>query len=280
MTKSQGGGLYEPKPKNTSSGNDTWRDEHGVEYETLPALTTTGIRASSPKAGGNGLSQDATIIIHEQDKMGKMEEMIRTMQKKMNDLQQQQGDTTVGARDLVSLMETSNSNLVGILASQNKRARSPERKPEGPKLLSKTLELKDDAHAILQKEYRSGWRQVNRNPELWWSLGIYHTEIEPNLRGSVYLEHLIPMTLNEKSLSWLHSASKRIDIKMMSHKNNCTSKKSKQEMLKIQTTESGDGHMSVEASIPWVENRDVFEIIEAVMNLVATEHMMRPWSYQ
>ena len=30
----------------------------------------------------------------------------------------------------------------------------------------------------------------------------------------------------------------------------------------------------------WAENTDVFEIVEAVMNLVATEHMVRPWSYQ
>ena len=88
--------------------------------------------------------------------MEKMEETIRAMQKKMADLQQQQGDNTMGARDLIGLMETSNSNL---------------------------------------------------------------------------------------------------------HKNICTAKKSKQEMLKIQTTENGDWHMSVEASIPWAESTDVFEII-------------------
>jgi hypothetical protein len=130
---------------------------------------------------------------------------------------------------LISLMETSNSNLVDRLASQNKRAKSPERKPEEPKLLRKNLVLHDDTHFILQKEYRLGWRQVNRNPELWWSQGIYPTKVKPTLRGSVYLECLTPMTLIEKSLCWLHSASKRIDIKMMSHKNNCTVKKSKQE---------------------------------------------------
>ena len=76
--------------------------------------------------------------------MGKMEETIRAMQKKMNDLQQQQGDNTMGARDLVSLMETSNSNLVGILASQNKRAKSPERKPDEPKLLSKMMPIQSN----------------------------------------------------------------------------------------------------------------------------------------
>ena len=118
-----------------TAGNYTWGDEHGIEW-------------------GNRLSPDTSIILLEQDKMGKMEETIRARQKKMNDLQQQQGDNTMGARDLISLMETSNSNLVGILASQNKRARSPDRKPEEPKLLSKTLELRDDAHSVLQKEYR------------------------------------------------------------------------------------------------------------------------------
>ena len=189
-------------------------------------------------------------------------------------------NSTIGPKDLVNYMETSNSNLIDKLASQSKRARSPDRKPEEPKLLDKTLELRDDAHSVLQKEYRENWRQINRNPELWWNQGIYPTEVEPNLRGSVYLEHLIPMTLNEKTLSWLHSSSKRIDVKMMSHKNSTTSKKSKKEMLNIQTMESCDGTMSVEASIPWAESSDVFEIVEAVMNLVASEHMIRPWSYQ
>jgi hypothetical protein len=32
--------------------------------------------------------------------------------------------------------------------------------------------------------------------------------------------------------------------------------------------------MSVEAPIPWAESMDVFEIIEAVMNLVDAEHMV------
>ena len=44
---------------------------------------------------------------------------------------------------------------------------------------------------------------------MWWSQEIYPTEVEPNLRGSVYLEHLTPMTLNEKALSWLHSAEQQ-----------------------------------------------------------------------
>ena len=71
------------------SGNDIWRDENGVKYETLPALPSAGIRASSPKARGI-LNQDASVIIQGNGKMGKMEDTIRAMQKRLNDLQQQQ----------------------------------------------------------------------------------------------------------------------------------------------------------------------------------------------
>ena len=49
---------------------------------------------------------------------------------------------------------------------------------------------------------------------------------------------------------------------------------------KKNTDGDGDGTMSVEASVPWAESTDVFEIVEAVMNLVAAENMIRPWSYQ
>ena len=97
--------------------------------------------------------------------------------------------------------------------------------------------------------------------------------------GSVYLEHLTPMTLNEKSLSWLHSASKRLDIKMLSHKYIYMAKKSKQDMARNNTSETDDGHVSVEASIPWTENTDVMELVEADMNLVAAKNMIRLWSY-
>ena len=54
----------------------------------------------------------------------------------------------------------------------------------------------------------------------------------------------------------------------------------KKELLNIQTLESNDGTMAVEASIPWEESSDVMEIVEAVLNLVPAENMIRPWSYQ
>ena len=52
------------------------------------------------------------------------------------------------------------------------------------------------------------------------------------------MEHLTPMSL---------------DIKMLSHRNNYMAKKSKQDMLRMNTSENEDGHVS--------ENTDVMELV-------------------
>ena len=68
--------------------------------------------------------------------------------------------------------------------------------------------------------------------------------------------------------------------KLLSHCNNYQPKKLKQDILKISTREDDDGQIAVDASIPsWAENQDVIDLVEAVMNLVAAEHIIRPWRY-
>ena len=115
------------------------------------------------------------LMLHRQDKMKEMEQNMKAMERKLTELQQDQGNQTFGPKDLANYMEASHSNLIDKLASQSKRSRSPDKRPDEPKLLEKTLDIRDDAHSIIQKEYRENWRQINKNPELWWSQGIYPT---------------------------------------------------------------------------------------------------------
>ena len=70
--------------------------------------------------------------------MKEMEQNMKAMERKLVELQQDQANQTIGPKDLATYMEASNSNLIDKLASQSKRARSPERRPEEPKLLEKT----------------------------------------------------------------------------------------------------------------------------------------------
>ena len=73
----------------------------------------------------------------------------------------------------------------------------------------------------------------------------------------------------------MHYSRKKIEIKMMSHKNR-SMKKSKGSLMKMTTSETCDGEdFSVQAHVPWIEGDSCTEIVEAVLNYVASEHMIR-----
>jgi uncharacterized protein with GYD domain len=60
---------------------------------------------------------DESILIQDPDRVEKMEETIKALTQKVVELQQQ-GNTTMGTRDLLTIMEMSNSNLADKLACQ------------------------------------------------------------------------------------------------------------------------------------------------------------------
>ena len=76
-----------------------------VQVESLPAHSGCTIMASSPRPG-HGQGHDASILLQDQDRVDKMEQTIRNLNQKVNDLQNQ-GNNTMGAQDLVTIMETS-----------------------------------------------------------------------------------------------------------------------------------------------------------------------------
>jgi hypothetical protein len=69
---------------------------------------------------------------------------------------------------------------------------------ETPILLDSTVTVKDDAQCTLDWTFRRLWRQVNADPEDYWRSGTYPEEVTPNLKETVFWEHLMPMTLNPK----------------------------------------------------------------------------------
>ena len=113
-------------------------------------------------------------MIHAQDKLQKMEKTFATLSEMVSNLRQN-GNQSIWAKDIASIMDSRNRNFAEKLASQNKRASSPERRPEEPKLLTHMLELKDDVHKVFQKGYQSALRQINTDPKLWWAQKVYPT---------------------------------------------------------------------------------------------------------
>ena len=68
--------------------------DDGVQYETLPALSGGTITASSPRPG-HRQGHDASILLQDQDRVDKMEQTIRNLNQKVNDLQNL-GNNTMG----------------------------------------------------------------------------------------------------------------------------------------------------------------------------------------
>ena len=60
----------------------------------------------------------------------------------------------------------------------------------------------DDNHKTFAWELRRMIKQPNREPSAYWTEAKYKTEIIPNLREALYLNHLIPMTISPKAMSW------------------------------------------------------------------------------
>ena len=51
---------------------------------------------------------------------------------------------------------------------------------------------------VLDWPYSKLWRQVNADPEDYWQKGRYPEEVKPNLKETVYWEHLMPRSLSLK----------------------------------------------------------------------------------
>ena len=86
-------------------------------------------------------------------------------------------------------------------------------------LVSKTINVEDNNHTVLCLEFQRLFKQPNLDPKLYWKEAKYLQEVRPNLQGSLYTNHLTPMSLSPKAVGWLHSTKKVLTIKYYTHAN-------------------------------------------------------------
>ena len=90
--------------------------------------------------------------------------------------------------------------LVELLTT-NKRVREEKKElPEDPILATWSLrgeKTVDDNHSQFAWEIRRLVKQPNADPKVYW-------KVEPNLRESLFLQHLMPLGLSSKALGWGH----------------------------------------------------------------------------
>ena len=159
-----------------------------------------------------------------------------------------------------------------------KRSKSPDGAPEAPVTEFIKVEGQDDNHKTFCWPLRRAYKNPNAKPEDYWSEAQYPLVATPNLKGNLYLTHLMPLSVSGKALGWLHSAKQQMEIKYFTHSNR-TNKRSKKEGLTISsgTDDMGATNYSVEET--WSEANDLKDILDSLWNYTAACFQIRPWDW-
>ena len=160
----------------------------------------------------------------------------------------------------------------------SKRSRSPDGAPEAPVSVVVDFNGTDDNHKTFCWPMRRAYRNPNAKPEEYWAEAKYPLKAVPNLKGNLYLDHLIPMSVSGKALGWAHNATTQLEIKYFTAANR-TVKRNKKEALKITSAagESGETHYSVDEA--WEEADTIKDLLDGLFNFAAATFQIRPWDW-
>ena len=213
---------------------------------------------------------------------------------------QQSEETEVGStKDLKALIERiktlENANKSRVLnefggmisqgiqegfsrVEKSKRSRSPEGAPDNPKLIAINISGSDDNHRNFCWELRRLYKQPNCEPSRYWEAAKYPLVATPNLRGNLYLTHLVPLSISSKALGWLHNAKEMIEVKYFTHGNR-TQKRAKKDALTIQAGLDSLGSTNYKVEELWEEASSMKEFMDGLLNIMAATFIIRPWDY-
>ena len=176
-----------------------------------------------------------------------------------------------------SLMERSLERPSSSSSDKTAKQKALE-KDMKPVYYDEMVELKDNGVDEVDMELRHKLRTPNANPEKWWSLegkDIEFFDKSLPVRGTSL--HLEPQAgsnrANEDTLIKLHKRSSSINLKMLLTKNQFVTDKNKSLLYDRDSESFTSGYKWQEASTVW-------EIIDAVHNLVNSIMMIRAYSYE
>ena len=204
---------------------------------------------------------------------------------KRMEMLQDEVDRMRGERSMAAAI-VENSQCLKEIVVHSKRERETEGKKEKPDPVKMEVwsaegeELKDNNHDVLAWTPRRLYRQPNQNPQEYWKEAKYPTEVKPNLRGGLFLRHLMPLTLSGKAIGWGHDRTATTSIKYYTHSqsDSATNRKKKS---RIEVEEDGENVQSRVVSVgqEWNDTSGITEVIEATHNWAAIKFMTCPWDW-
>ena len=206
--------------------------------------------------------------------------LARKMEMLQDEVQRMKGERSMAT----AIVE--NSQCLKEIMVHSKRERETEGKKERPDPVkmevwsTKGEELLDNNHDVLAWTPRRLYRQPNQNPQEYWKEAKYPTEVKPNLRGGLFLRHLMPLTLSGKAIGWGHDRTATTSIKYYTHSQS-DSAVNRKKKSRIEVEEDGENVQSRVVSVgqEWNDTSGITEVVEATHNWAAIKFMTCPWDW-
>jgi hypothetical protein len=187
---------------------------------------------------------------------------------KIRDLERDR-DAVRDKQDIVGVIAAGQNQVNQILADRNKRERSEKEASDEPVLIKMSgLSYEDDNHSVLCWQARRLYKQPNCNPSTYWKDALYVTEVKPNLREALYLDHILPLSISPKALGWAHNLKTAVNIKFFAHSQSTGGKKRKSN-VSIEESNDRMEARAISLSTDWLETGSVMEVMEALHNWTA-----------
>ena len=161
-------------------------------------------------------------------------------------------------------------------SSKRKERQEVSHSPEEPIMLfDEAYHLEDDGHEKLDLKLRQRLRQINADPTTYWIKGAFKTVDRPIRGAALYMEHLMPNHINEKTICMHYDRCAIQEIKNYLTKNSGVMRKLDKK-LKV---DRQDDEYSMGIQTSWLDASDVFEVVDAGWNYLSLEFMVRGYSY-
>lgn len=148
--------------------------------------------------------------------------------------------------------------------------------PQDHVMIDESYHIKDDGAETLDTLLRQRLRQPNADPSKWWRRGAFKQVDRPILGGVLYTKHIIACNPAESTICKHYDVASHREIKNYLTKNSGVMTESKKK-IKLYNIGSEDVSMGVQTN--WENASTVWEVMNGAFNLLAVEHMVRPYSY-
>ena len=191
----------------------------------------------------------------------------------------------------VSALLRQNEKLMEVLSKQQELSRGTteeggtKRKtkeeisyhPQDPLMFDEeAYKIHDDSHDHIDTVLRQKLRPINVCPSTYWKKGAFRQVERPIMGSAIYLEYILPGNMNESVICKSHDRCAFIEIKNFLSKNSGVARENKK---KIKVYEVGNDEFGMGVQTHWEQASTVWEVMDAGLNFLAVEWMIRNYSF-